>query len=513
MSAVAQSAKSSWRIILTSVRAYEFGIAALAAIALALAFPKVQQPWLAPVGAAGLFWAWQRLSWKRAFWVGWFAGTIFFALSFSWFSYTVGSFVGRLAFLVVLVPALGEGLAFALAGAGTVLAYRFAPRALAPLAVAAIFTLTEWLRSIGTFGVPFAQLGYTQAATPLAVFAAYAGTAGVTFVICTIGAYFAYAVAYRRNRELLIVLGAIALAWSGCWLAWPARHAAAPTMRVAAIQGNIPQSIKEVRGSLALAIHRYVDLTRQTAAFSPSFVLWPETVITTQLNYDRKDIAKFGALSKRLRTTLVVGSFDYRNGKTYNALYVFGPSGTLGAIYDKRQLVPFAESFPGKRFLGFLPGAGLINDLGSGHVDGVYPTAGLAFAPLICWESTFADLAHAQLRNGAQFFAVATDDAWFGETAGPYQHAQIAQLRAIEGGTWIVRAASTGKSGIIAPDGRYVEATHLDRTAIVLGKIGKPPGSLYAGVGPLPIAILLTIAYALLVLPGVFGKRRDEGHA
>lgn len=493
------------------MRAYEFGIAALAAIALALAFPKVQQPWLAPVGAAGLFWAWQRLSWKRAFWAGWFAGTIFFALSFSWFSYTVGSFVGKLAFLVVLVPALAEGLAFALAGAGTVLACRFAPRALAPLAAAAIFTLTEWLRSIGTLGLPFAQLGYTQADTPLAVFAAYAGTAGVTFVLCVIGAYFAYAVTYRRNGELVVALSVIAVAWGCCWLAWPARHAAPPTMRVAAIQGNIPQSIKEVRGSLALAIRRYVSLTRQAAAFSPAFVLWPETVITTQLNYDLKDIAAFGALAKSLRTTLVVGSFDYRNGKAYNALYVFNPVGTLAAIYDKRQLVPFAESFPGKSFLGFLPDTGLINDLGSGHVDGVYPTADLAFAPLICWESAFADLAHAQLRNGAQFFAIATDDAWFGETAGPYQHAQIAQLRAIESGTWIVRAAATGKSGIIAPDGRYVESTHLDRTAIVLGEIGKPPGSPYARIGPLPIALLLLLVYALLVLPGAFRMRKAPG--
>lgn len=508
MSAVAQSAKSSLRIILSSVRAVEFGVAALAAIGLALAFPKVQLPWLAPVGAAGLFWAWQRLSWKRAFWTGWFAGTIFFAISFSWFSYTVGGFVGKLAFLVVLVPAVAEGLAFALAGVGSALAYRFAPRALAPLAAAAIFTIFEWLRSVGTLGVPFAQLGYTQADTPLAVFAAYAGTAGVTFVLCALGAYFAHAITYRRNAELLVALTVLGLAWGSCWLAWPARHAAAPTMRVAAIQGNIPQSVKAVRGSLSLGLRRYTRLTREAAAFSPSFILWPETVITTQLNEDPKDLAAFGALARNARATLVVGSFDYRAGKLYNALFVFRPAGTLAAIYDKRQTVPFAESFPGKGFLGFLPGSGLINDLGSGGVDGVYPTAQLAFAPLICWESAFADLSHAQLRNGAQFLAIATDDAWFGETAGPYQHAQIAQLRAIEGGVWVVRAAATGRSGIIAPDGRYVASTKLDRAEIVLGTIGRPPGSLYARIGPLPIALALIFGYGLLLLAPALRMRK-----
>ena len=79
-------------------------------MALAFAFPKPGQAWLAPLAAAGLFWAWQRLSWKRAFFTGWFAGTIFFSINFSWFTYTVGDYVGGFAFAVVLIPALVEGL-------------------------------------------------------------------------------------------------------------------------------------------------------------------------------------------------------------------------------------------------------------------------------------------------------------------------------------------------------------------------------------------------------------------
>nr|MDQ2681403.1 apolipoprotein N-acyltransferase [Candidatus Eremiobacteraeota bacterium] len=182
----------------------------------------------------------------------------------------------------------------------------------------------------------------------------------------------------------------------------------------------------------------------------------------------------------------------------------FTPQGGLAGVYDKRQLVPFAEDFPGKRFLFWLPYVGKLNgNFGNGHIAGVYPGP-LAFAPLICWESAFADLAHAQLRNGAQLLVISTDDAWFGESAGPFQHAEIAQMRAIESGTWVVRAASTGVSGIIAPDGRYTERSILDRRAVVLGDVGPPSGSVFAKIGPRPIALALIVLYLVL-----FTVRRD----
>ncbi|MDQ2681714.1 MAG: hypothetical protein M3Y21_11965, partial [Candidatus Eremiobacteraeota bacterium] len=276
-------ASPSLRIMLTSVRALEFGVAALSALALALAFPKADMAWLAPAGAAGLFWAWQRLSWKRAFWLGWFAGIIFFAISFSWFAYTVGSFVGPFAPIVVLGPAVIEGFAFALTGACAVLAYQRCRPALGPLAAAAAFTVFEWARSVGILGAPFAQLGYSQVNSPLAAFGAYIGSYGITFIVCTIGAYIAFALRAGRNRELAIVIAATVLAWSACWLAWPARHSAPATIPVAAIQGNIAQNLKHEL-PVNFAVQRYVSLTRRSAGFAPKLIVWPETVITTALN-------------------------------------------------------------------------------------------------------------------------------------------------------------------------------------------------------------------------------------
>ncbi|MBV8689800.1 MAG: hypothetical protein JOZ59_06835, partial [Candidatus Eremiobacteraeota bacterium] len=194
------------RSILTSIRPLDFAIAGISGIALALAFPKFYVPWLAPLGAAGLFWLCQRLSWKRIFVVAWFGATVFFCITFSWFGYTVGSAVGNLAFGLVLVPALGEGAYAAASFTLAAVAFRRVAPPFAPIAAAAAFTIFEWLRSIGPVGVPFGQLGYSQADTPLAVFAAYIGTFGVTFVVCAIGAYLAQAIVLRRNRILLCAL-------------------------------------------------------------------------------------------------------------------------------------------------------------------------------------------------------------------------------------------------------------------------------------------------------------------
>ena len=135
--------------------------------------------------------------------------------------------------------------------------------------------------------------------------------------------------------------------------------------------------------------------------------------------------------------------------------------------YQKRQLVPFAEWFPGRAFLSWLPYVSALNGgLTPGTIDGVYPTQALQIAPLVCWESAFSDLAYAQVRRGAQLLVVSTDDAWFGTTSGPYMHAQIAQLRAIETGAYVVRAAATGISGVIAPDGRWLARSRLSRRVV-----------------------------------------------
>lgn len=478
-------------------------------MALAASFPKLNLTLLAPLGACGLFFVWSRLSWKRAFWVGWFAGGIFAALSLSWIAHTVGAFLGNFAFIVVLGPVILEGPWFGLAGLLSALAYARLRPGVAPLAAAAAFTLCEWLRSIGVLGFPFVQLGYSQVGSGLAPLAAFAGSYGVTFAVCVLGAYLAHALGARDAAALrrgAIAWGTVAACAAAAWIAWPARHTAPPTMKVSAIQANIPQLLKWTPAAQVRAIREYSQITAEAAATHPALVVWPESVIPVNLNSNPLLIAQFAQLARTINATLVVGTNDYIGNTPYNDLYVFSPAGMPEHIYTKRQLVPFAEHLPAP-WLAKLPFASLVSQYGTGHDPSVYPTAQFSFAPLICWESAFADLAHDQLRRGAQSLVIATDDAWFGETEGPFEHAQIAQMRAIEAGTWVVRAAATGISGIIAPDGSFTARSTIDTVATVNGAIGPPPGSLFAKIGPAPVTALIAAVYVLAM---IFGARTRQ---
>ena len=482
---------------------------------MALAFPKTNAAVLAPLGVAAIFWAWFGLSPMRAFWVGWLAGTVFFAIDFWWFGETAGALIAPFGFFLALGPAIGDAFFnFALVGALSALAARAlarrdrVARASVPVAGAAIYTVAEWLRSegLGVLGVPFGSLGLTQVNSPLAPLAAFVGSYGVTFVVCAIGAYIAYAVRMRAVRgsgvdasvAALGVLVIVALAW----LAWPARELTTPTLSVAAIQGNIAQKLKFTPDAFDEALARYETLTRKAAAKHPRLIVWPETVIPAALNRLPALQARFAALAKATHSELVVGTFFIEPDGEYNVLYFFRPDGGLDSIYRKRQLVPFAEHLPFAQFLGWIPWAQNASHFRSGSTNGIATIGSLRFAPIICWESAFTDLAGDAVREGATALIIATDDAWFGTTAGPYQHAQIAQMRAIESGRWIVRAAATGISGIISPRGQFTRASVLDEQAVVTGTIGAPVDTFYTRVGGNGIALFFAMLAAAIVAWG-----------
>jgi len=489
-----------------------FVAAMLGAIAMALAFPKTNAAVLAPLGAAALFWAWFGVTPMRAFWVGWLAGSVYFAIDFWWFGETAGALIAPFGFLLALGPAIVDAfVGFALVGAlvafgASALAGRDrGSRALVPLGAAALFGVGEWLRSegLGVLGVPFASLGLTQVSSPLGPVASLAGAYGVTFVVCAIGAYAAYAVRMRDVRgagldAALGTLGVLAFV-SLAWLLWPVHDTAAPTFRVAAIQGNIPQQLKFTREAFDRALLRYEMLTERAAASHPALVVWPETVIPAALNRMPALAARFAALAKRTRAELVVGTFFVEADREYNVLYFFRPDGGLDSIYRKRQLVPFAEHLPFAPLLGWIPWARNASHFSSGTSDGIVTVQGMRIGPIVCWESAFTDIAGDDVRHGASALLVATDDAWFGTTAGPYQHAQIAQMRALETGRWVVRAASTGISGLIAPSGRFTHASALDEEAIVTGVIGAPVETMYDRIGGNGVALVLAVLAAAIL--------------
>jgi len=444
---------------------------------------------------------------RAALLAGYAAGIVFFAFDFAWFGETAGKLLGPFAFVLDLGPAVVEALAFSLTAFVVSIAARRCPPWLAVLTGAATFTAAEWARSSGLLGVPMYQIGAPLIETPLVPLAAAGGVYLLTFVCALFGAALGSLLREGTWRQAAVYAAGITAATALAWLTWPARTIApGPAIPVAAVQGNITQDFKWTPAALDLAVTRYTSMTEALRPAHPLFVLWPETVITTDIAADPQLQSRFAQLARSLDTTLAVGSIT-EIGADRNVLAFYVPSAGVEsavAYYAKRQLVPFAEFLPGPSWLRRLPFAGLASAYVPGTGDPVIRVSGLAVAPLICWESAFGDLAQSSAAGGAQFYAVATDDAWFGTSDGPYAHAQLTTLRAVETGRWIVRAAATGISGIVGPDGRWRERTALETQASVVGTIGPPQPGLYARLGPLPFGL----SFALIAVAGLAAGRR-----
>ncbi len=465
-----------------------------------LALPRVDAWWLIPFALAGLFLTWSSLAPRTAAWNGYVSGLVFFTLSFSWFGETAGALLGPFGFIIDLGPAAGEAFAFAATALVTALAVRRTPAQLVPAVFAAAYTAAEWVRSSGFLGVPFGQLGLALVDSPMRPLAAYVGGYGLTFIVALVPAYAAAAIGQTALRRPALSVAVVALtAAIAAWMAWPARTLAVPTFRVAAIQGNIPQAIKASNDARLLAVRRYVAMSDAVASAHPQLIVWPETVILTDIIADARARALFTALAARTHAEIAVGTLaqDPLTGALANTIAYFTARG-MTTLVAKRQLVPFAEYLPLPDALRALPGVDEIGHFTSGRGTQLDPLSG--GGTLICWESVFGDVALDQVRAGARFFTVSTDDAWFGRSEGPYQHAQATTLRAVETGRWIVRAASTGISGIVAPDGTWRERSGLQTQETIVGDLGAPVPTYYTRIGPQPIGIaLLVFALAALV--------------
>ena len=377
-----------------------------------------------------------------------------------------------------------------------------------PFVAAAAFALAEQVRSTSVLGVPLEQLGITMIDSPLRVLAAYAGGYGLTFATMLLGASLGWWLLERsdarRLRTMAFVWGGVVVCTTAAWFFWPARQHAAPARRVAAVQGGIAQSVKRSDAGFALALDRYTTMTKTLRAQHPALVLWPETVIVTDYLRAPALRTRFAKLAAELDTTLYAGGFWDDGTTLQNALMIFDPHvnrNDIAGVYVKEQLVPFAEYLPGPAWLRSLPYAYQIGGFKPGrNAQETYAGA----TPLICWESVFGDIAHDRLRDNPSLFLIATDDAWFGTTEGPYEHAQAATLRAVETGRWVLRAAATGISGIIAPDGTWTQRTALGGPAIVVGDVGAATPGPFARLGPTPVGI----AMAFIVLVPFLARRR-----
>lgn len=420
----------------------------------------------------------------RLFRLGYLFGFVFFLIGMHW--------IALLSDVAITVPwlkypawvaaagylALYSGLAVWLTG-------MLVRHARLPLAAVAPFVLlaVEELRASGEMGFPWFQPGYTQHAYSQVVQLASVGS--VTLV--TLWLYVINVLLWRawRGGSRVRSLAGAALVLVLPWL-WGQRVLDAaprdPGPAVALIQGNIPGAMKWSGKHQREILDAYLGLSSQAAADSmrPVIAIWPETATGTFLRRQVDQAIEVTEFAARSGLPVFSGFPDYELGndgavRYLNAAGVLAPGAETLPIYAKRHLVPFGERMP---FQWLIPALGKL-ELGQaewtpGRNAVLFDSGAGKFSPLICFESIFSDLAREDVRAGARWLVNITNDEWFGNSAALYQHAAMANFRAVENHVPLARCANTGLTELIDAHGRVTRVLPVFTPGVIVGRLGVP---------------------------------------
>ncbi len=494
----------------------------LAAIAsgvlLALSFPKYGHPAAAFIALVPLYVAlsgWNGrpgqpagVSTGRGFRLGLIAGFIHFAGTVYWTGATVQTFGGLpwpvavfVTGLLVLYMATYVALASA---AAAIFIRRFGLVGL--LLAPATWVAAEYTRGFLFGGFPWIPLGNTMVTLlPIAQLASLVGVFGLSAFVALINVGFAAtAVAAGRLRVVALVatLAMITAAsvWGGQRLA-ANRLTQGEPVRVGLIQANIAQVDKWNPARAGMIVDRYLQLTRQAADNGADFLLWPESA-TPFFFQDDPQAEVVRSMVRQLGKPLLLGSDEVERAsqqdRYYNAAFMLDSAGATAAVYRKMHLVPFGEYVPFQSLLFFVgPLVEAVSAFTPGERVTMLPVREHMVSTAICYEVTYPSQAREAVRQGSEMLTTITNDAWYGESSAAYQHFDMAAMRAVEQGRYLVRAANTGVSGIIDPYGRVIIRTNLFETVAVVGEARfVQERTLYARIGDL-VALVSTVLTVL----------------
>ncbi|MCY1286805.1 Apolipoprotein N-acyltransferase [compost metagenome] len=447
---------------------------------------------------------------KQALGRGWCYGFGLFLAGTSWIYVSIhdyGAASAPLASFLTVGFCAGVALFFALAAW---LWARWLRRNEAPLAdalaFAALWLAQEAFRGWFLTGFPWLYAGYSQLDGPLAGLAPLGGMWLISFVLA-LSAALLVNLARLRARPLFLGVGLALLA--GPWLAGLALKghtwtvpAGAP-LSVAAVQGNVAQQLKWDPAQLEAQLKLYRDLS--FSAKPTDLLVWPETAVPVLKEFADGYLGVMGRFAQDRQAALITGvpirQVNERGDKRYyNGITVAGDG---QGTYLKQKLVPFGEYVPLQEVLrGLIAFFDLpMSDFARGPADQpLLQAKGYAIAPYICYEVVYPEFA-AGLAAQSQLLLTVSNDTWFGTSIGPLQHLQMAQMRALEAGRWMIRATNNGVTALIDPFGRITTQIPQFEQGVLYGEVvpmQRLTPYLHWRAWPLVILCALLFAWALL---------------
>lgn len=410
---------------------------------------------------------------KQLFWTGWCYGFGYFTFGLYWISFALHIDIGKWWWLVP----------FALIGLPLVLSIYYGLAALcvwtvrhnrAKILLAALiaFSLAEFLRGYLFTGFPWNLAAYIWLDTAVSMQMSLVGAYGLTALTFALAVLLR--VSFINKRYSIIFLTVLGVLWgSGHYI--QARNISEmqrlPTDKnILIAQPNIPQIDKWTPDKFAENFETLLRLSSNyEATQQPDIIVWPETAIVwpiQHLDHIRprlEEIINPGQI-------LVSGILDYGEDAFHNSLVVFNDQAEIIEQYNKFHLVPFGEYVPFRDVLSIGPIATALEttgDFSAGQGLSTLGTGDLRFSPLICYEIIFPGRVYDR-KDRPSFIINVTNDAWYLNSTGPYQHLSISRARAIETGLPVIRAANTGISALIDPNGKLVAELPLSEEGTLM---------------------------------------------
>ena len=483
-----------------------FWAALLAGAALPFALAPFDYWLLAPVSAGVLLWVLNRALPHSTAMLGWWYGVGKYAAGTSWIYVSIhdyGHATPALAGFLVLLFVAGLALFSSFQGWVYGRWLRTARPLVDGFAFAATWTLTEWLLTWLLTGFPWLFIGYAHIDDPLGALAPVGGVLLVGFASVFSVAFVVAVLETIGWRKRLIGVILALLPWL---VAWPLQSQqwveAGDSGRVALVQSNIEQDIKWRMDSIGMILDRQRRLT--AGHWNNDLVIWPEAAITL---FQRQAVDYLAEMDRRARAggaTLILGvpAYEISPGAPAGEGVFRNTAVALGngeGRYVKRRLVPFGEYVP---LAGLLRGVVEFFNLPMsraepGPEDQPLLRAGSwGVAMAICYEIVYPDLVRRSARE-ADVLVTISNDAWFGRSTGPLQHVQMARMRALENGRWVLRATNNGVTAIIDARGKVRAELPQFETGVLEGRFTVMSGTTPFGrYGHLPLLIALALILA-----------------
>jgi len=457
--------------------------------------------WLLPVGLHRI----------GAFLTGWWFGMGFFVSSLYWIGFAPITFSAELwwvvPFAMILIPV---GLS-AFHGVATLAASRWRGGHLRrALMLTMAMGITEWLRGHIFTGLPWNLAGYGWVGSnAMAQAASVFGMYGVT-VLALASATLAAGLAGGSPGRRITALGVAVLLPLATWAGGTVRLAgvpelgadSVPNVGLRIVQANIPQKEKWNGGLIERNFSQHLEMSVQGRPDWITHVIWPETAAVIDLTR-YPDWAEAAGHAAPPGGLLLTGTprRAVDPPRVWNSMVALDEKGNIVGSFDKFHLVPFGEYMPFRSVLQFDKITHGTLDFSAGPGPGAVQLAGLpAVGPLICYEVIFPGEV-VDPANRPEWLLNLTNDAWYGQTAGPHQHLAIARMRAIEEGLPLVRVANTGISAVFDAYGRETGRLGLNEQGVLDVELPRPAATLtlYGRYGDITLMFLIGLVFLSLL--------------